>query len=112
ARILSRELTNALLRGFFEFARVQTPTGPDHFHALGRRRMVRAVRASDRALTAIGESFDFLLAVTPINADAAWKEFSADRSRTPALHYRMLEVDPAIAKRQLYNLPLDRLEDP
>ena len=53
--------------------------------------MVRAVRASDRALTAIGESFDFLLAVTPINADAAWKEFSADRSKTPALHYRMLE---------------------
>jgi hypothetical protein len=71
ARALSRELTNALLRTFFEFARVQTPTSPEHFHALGRRRTVRAVHASDRALAAISESFDFLLAVTPVNAERA-----------------------------------------
>jgi uncharacterized protein (TIGR02421 family) len=112
ARALSRELTNALLRGVFEFARVQTPTSPEHFHSLGRRRMVRAVRASDRELVDIGESFDFLLAVTPVNGEEAWKEFCADRTRTPKLHYRMLELDPAIGKRRLYNLPLDRLEDP
>ncbi len=112
ARVLSRELTNALLRGFFEFARVQTSTIPEHFLALGRRRMVRAVRASDLELAEISESFDFLLAVTPVNGEAAWKEFSADRTRTPKLHYRMLELDPAIGKRRLYNLPLDRLEDP
>ncbi|MBA2540752.1 MAG: DUF1704 domain-containing protein [Deltaproteobacteria bacterium] len=112
ARTLSRELTNALLRGFFEFARVQTPTTPNHFLALGRRRMVRAVRASDRELAEISDSFDFLLAVTPVNGEGAWKEFRANRTHTPRLHYRMLELDPAIGKRRLYNLPLDRLEDP
>jgi uncharacterized protein (TIGR02421 family) len=112
-RTLSRELTNALLRTFFEFARVQTPTDPQHFHALGRRRMVRAVRDSDRALAEISASFDFLLAVTPVNTEAAWQEFCANgRARAPTLHYRLLELDPALGKRRLYNLPLDRLEDP
>ncbi|MGE0551386.1 MAG: flavohemoglobin expression-modulating QEGLA motif protein [Kofleriaceae bacterium] len=113
ARVLSRELTNALLRALFEFARVQTPTSPKHFYALGRRRMVRAVGASDHVLAEISNSFDFLLAVTPVNGEAAWKEFCEHkRKRTPKLHYRMLELDPAIGKRRLYNLPLDRLEDP
>ena len=113
ARVLSRELTNALLRAFFEFARVQTPTSPEHFHALGRRRTVRAVHDSDRVLAEISESFDFLLAVTPVNTEAAWQEFcDGGRKRTPKLHYRMLELDPAVGKRRLYNLPLDRLEDP
>ncbi|HEY5928083.1 MAG TPA: tyrosine/phenylalanine carboxypeptidase domain-containing protein [Kofleriaceae bacterium] len=113
AHALSRELTNALLRTFFEFARVQTPTDPQHFHTLGRRRTVRAVRESDRALAEISESFDFLLAVTPVNSEAAWREFcDSGRSRAPTLHYRLLELDPALGKRRLYNLPLDRLEDP
>ncbi len=113
ARALARELSHALQRAFFEFARVQTPVPPAHFQMLGRRRTVHAVRDSDRALAEISESFDFLLAVTPINADAAWQEFSSGgRTRGPALHYRMLEVDPALVKRRLYDLPLERLEDP
>lgn len=113
ARAFSRELTHALQRAFFEFARVQTKTSPAHFHMLGRRRFVRAVRAADAALADIGASFDFLLAVTPVNAEAAWQEFCAsNRKTTPTLHYRMLELDPAVGKRRLYELPLDRLEDP
>ncbi|CAN5736387.1 flavohemoglobin expression-modulating QEGLA motif protein [soil metagenome] len=113
ARVFSLELSHALQRAFFEFARVQTPVPPEHFHVLGRRRTVQAVRDSDRALAEISESFDFLLAVTPVNTDAAWQEFSASGcTRAPALHYRMLEVDPALVKRRLYDLPLERLEDP
>jgi uncharacterized protein (TIGR02421 family) len=113
ARAFARELTHALQRGFFEFARVQTKMSPAHFHVLGRRRFVRAVRAADAALAEIDASFDFLLAVTPVNTEAAWQEFCASsRTITPTLHYRMLELDPAIGKRHLYELPLDRLEDP
>lgn len=113
ARALARELTVALQRAFFEFARVQTKMSPAHFHMLGRRRFVRAVRAADVALAEIDASFDFLLAVTPVNTDAAWQEFCAShRTITPTLHYRMLELDPALGKRQLYAVPLDHLEDP
>jgi uncharacterized protein (TIGR02421 family) len=112
-RAFTRDLMHALQRGFFEFTRVQTPARPEHFQMMGRRRLVRAVRASDQELAAIGESFDFLLAVTPVNVDEAWAEFGASgRTRTPAFRYRMLEVDPELGKRSLYALPLDRLEDP
>lgn len=113
ARALHRELGHALQRAAFEFARVQTPVPPAHFHMLGRRRTVLAVRDSDLALAEISASFDFLLAVTPVNTEPAWQEFCASgRDRAPALHYRMLDVDPALVKRELYNLPLERLEDP
>jgi len=113
ARALSHELTDALQRAFFEFARVQTPVPPAHFHMLGRHRTVHAVRDSDRTLAEISESFDFLLAVTPINTDTAWQEFCAGgHRRAPSLHYRMLEIDPALVKRRLYDLPLEKLEDP
>ncbi|MEO8702980.1 MAG: tyrosine/phenylalanine carboxypeptidase domain-containing protein [Kofleriaceae bacterium] len=113
SRVLTRELTQALLAAFFEFARVQTATPPEHVQLLGRRRMVRAVRESDLALSEIGASFDFLLAISPINVDAAWQEFCVSgRTVTPRLHYRMLELDPALGKRRLYDLPIDRLEDP
>jgi uncharacterized protein (TIGR02421 family) len=110
---LTHQLTRALQLGFFEFTRVQTPARPEHFQMMGRRRVVRAVRESDRALAAIGASFDFLLAVTPLNADSAWEQFRASGyADTPTFHYRMLDVDPELGKRELYALPLDRLEDP
>ncbi|MBA3391113.1 MAG: DUF1704 domain-containing protein [Deltaproteobacteria bacterium] len=113
SRTFSRELMHALQRAFFEFTRVQTPAKPEHFQVLGRRRIVHAVRESDAALAEISASFDFLLAVSPVNTDAAWQEFCANgRTRAPTLHYRMLELDPELGKRQLYALPLERLEDP
>jgi uncharacterized protein (TIGR02421 family) len=110
-RAFSRDLMHALQRGFFEFTRVQTPAPPEHYQMLGRRRTVHAVREADHALAEA--NFDFLLAVTPVNAEAAWQEFcESDRTCTPTLRYRMLEVDPELGKRKLYALPLERLEDP
>ena len=112
-RALSAELSQALQRAFFEFARVQTPAQPSHYHAMGRHRMLQSVREADRALTKIERSFDFLLDVTPVNTEEAWEEFCASgRARAPTLRYRMLEVDPELAKRRLYDIRLDRLEDP
>ncbi len=112
-RALARDLMHALQHGFFEFTRVQTPAQPAHFQMMGRRRVVQAVRDSDRALARISSAFDFLLAVTPVNVDDAWLEFcDGHRAITPVLRYRMLELDPELGKRQLYDLPLDRLEDP
>jgi len=112
-RALARELSHALQRGFFEFTRVLTPARPAHFQMMGRRRLVHAVRDSDRALAEITGSFDFLLAVSPVNADEAWTEFSkGGRKHAPTLRYRVLALDPELGKRRLYALPLDRLEDP
>lgn len=112
-RALSEQLAGALQRGFFEFTRVQTQAKPEHYQMMGRTRLAAAVKRADRALCRIGNSIDFLLDVTPVNTEAAWDEFRAGGSRkTPTLHYRMLAIDPEIAKRALYSLPLERLEDP
>ena len=112
-RALTAELARALHRGFFEFTRVQTPARPEHYQMMGRRRLVRAVREADSALTEIGRSFDFLLDVSPVNVREAWQEFRRSGGvKAPAFRYRTLVVDPEMVKRRLYDLPLERLEDP
>jgi uncharacterized protein (TIGR02421 family) len=112
-RALSHEMARALQQGFFEFTRVQTSTAPAHYQMMGRHRMLRAVRQIDRELAEIESSFDSLLDVTPVNTAEAWQEFCASgQQRAPALRYRMLAVDPELVKRRLYDLPVERLEDP
>ncbi len=112
-RALARDLAQALQQGFFEFTRVQTPARPEHYQMMGRRSLVRAVREADAVLAEISTSFDFLLDVTPVNTEVAWDEFCrGGRARAPTLRYRMLAVDPELGKRRLYDLPLERLEDP
>lgn len=112
-RALARDFARALQQGFFEFTRVQTPARPEHYQMMGRRNLVRAVREADAVLAEISTSFDFLLDVTPVNTEVAWNEFcGGGRARAPTLQYRMLAVDPELVKRRLYDLPLERLEDP
>ncbi|MGH2822764.1 MAG: tyrosine/phenylalanine carboxypeptidase domain-containing protein, partial [Thermoleophilaceae bacterium] len=112
-RALARDLARALQQGFFEFTRVQTSARPQHYQMMGRRSLVRAVREADAVLAEISTSFDFLLDVTPVNTDVAWDEFCrGGRAHAPTLRYRMLAVDPELVKRRLYDLRLERLEDP
>ncbi len=112
-RQMERSLSLALKRTFFQFARDCTTHRPPHYHALGRRAMVKAVWRADRALAEVSDCFDFLLQVSPINGDLAWREFKRSSYRqTPAFYYRPLPVDPVVLKRKLYNTPVDRVEDP
>ena len=53
-------------------------TAPTH-RALGRQAFIDVVSRADRSIDDVAASFDFLLAVTPINAEAAWREFEASR---------------------------------
>jgi uncharacterized protein (TIGR02421 family) len=112
-RELRRSLTVALRRTFFDFSRTSTTHRPDHFHALGRRAVVKAVWDVDRMLTDVSDEFDFLLQVTPVNGEQAWHEFRRRQfERTPAFHYRPLPAEPVVLKRELYKAPVERIEDP
>ena len=85
---------------------------PTH-RALGRKAFVDAVARADRSMGEIAESFDFLLAVTPINADAAWHEFqSCGYRRAPRFLYRPLTVQVDAEKRKLFSIAFDSFEDP
>jgi uncharacterized protein (TIGR02421 family) len=81
--------------------------------ALGRRLFVEAVRRLDERIDEVANSFDFLLAVTPINADIAWQDFRASGfRRAPRLLYRPLALEIDDEKRRLHSISFDNLEDP
>ncbi len=112
-RTLARLMARSLQRTAFEFARAETSDRSMHFHALGRRTFVAAASRVDSQLTAVAESFDLLLSVTPINSDRAYKTFRRSKfARAPRFHYRPMAVDPDLLKRQLWNIKIERVEDP
>ena len=108
-----RSLSRTLKRMFYDFAHSRSTQCPPHFQELGRRAVVKAVWEVDRRLSEVSNAFDFLLQLTPVNSDEAWSEFKKTRcERTPEFHYRATPFDPGDLKRQLYQIPLDRVEDP
>lgn len=112
-RAVHRQLSRALKRALFEFTRSQTTHLPPHYQALGRRAMVRAVWEVDGQLAEISNGFDFLLHVTPANPEQAWRAFKKSRCTiVPEFLYRPLPAEPALLKRQLYEIPIERVEDP
>jgi uncharacterized protein (TIGR02421 family) len=113
ARSLRHGLSLALRQTYYEFARSRTTHRPAHFHALGRKAVVKAVWDIDRQLAAVSNQFDYLLQLTPVNTNGAWKQFQRERfQKAPEFHYRPLPVDPTVLKRQLYKVPIERVEDP
>ena len=112
-RQLRRGLSQALRRAFYQFTHAETTQRPKHYQVLGRRAMVQAVWQVDRQLAEVSDSFDFLLQVTPANAEQAWREFEKKRFEvSPTFQYRPLSVDTAVLKRRLYSAPVERVEDP
>ena len=112
-RLNSRTLHNALEQASFAFVRARKTLRPAHFHAPGRRSVVKSVLDIDRQLADIDRSFDLLLQATPVNAESAWREFRRSGfEKPPEFHYRPLSFDPTLLKRQLYLIPVERIEDP
>ena len=112
-RALRRQLSRALQRAFYQYARSNTTADPAHRHALGRRALVKAVWTADRGLAEVSDAFDFLLQVTPVNTERAWTAFKRTRfERMPQFLYRPRTVAPSLLKRSLYAVPLERVDDP
>jgi len=112
-RRLRRGLCGALKGAAFEFTTRHTTQRPRHYHALGRGKFVKAVWEVDRKLAEVSNAFDFLLLSTPRNTDAAWAAFRRSRfNETPSFSYPPLPFEPSIAKRKLYGIPVERIEDP
>ena len=104
---------DALLQAAHAFLAQISPDAPPSHRALGRRSFIDAARSVDRKLLRVSTSFDFLLSVSPINSEAAYEQFKADKDeKTPTFRYRPLTVDPDLAKRALYAIDLRRVEDP
>lgn len=112
-RNLHQGLALALKQAVFEFSISQTSHRPPNYQALGRRAVVKAVWEIDKQLSEISNSFDFLLNVTPINTESAWNKFKQSNfEKVPILYYRPLPISPPIVKRKLYDIRIERVEDP
>jgi uncharacterized protein (TIGR02421 family) len=112
-RSIRHHVHSALEQAYFAFAQQRTSLRMPHYHALGGRAVEQAVLDIDRQLVDIARSFDLLLQATPVNAEAAWREFRRSRfEKQPVFYYRPLAIDPALLKRQLYLIPVERIEDP
>lgn len=112
-RALHRGVSRAMKKAFFAFAKEQTSAEPDHYNVFGRRNVTKAVWEADSALAEIDDAFDFLLQVTPVNSAEAWEAFKESCYRTdPVFSYRPRPFDPAVIKRKLYAVKLEKVEDP
>lgn len=112
-RQISRRVTVSTDRAAYRFIRTRTNARPLHYHQLGRRAVVRAVFDVDARLAAVGERFDVLLQVTPVDAERAFSEFKKARfQRAPLFQYRPLPVDPGRLKHELWAARPERVEDP
>ena len=112
-RSLRSQLSRAIQQAAYEFAVNQTTHRPRHYQSLGRRAFVKAVTDIDRQLAAVASSFDLLLMVTPVNGNAAYRSFiRRKKSVPPRFRYRPLDVDPVQLQRALFQVPIDRVEDP
>lgn len=110
---LARQLSSALKHCFYDFSCANTAQCPVHYHALGRRALVKAAWTVDGELAAVGNAFELLLLCTPVNAEQEWERFRRkDHAQIPRFRYRPLPLDPVLTKRRLYAIPVERIEDP
>jgi uncharacterized protein (TIGR02421 family) len=112
-RSISHCVQGALDHAYFTFVQQRKSLRPAHYHAPPRDAVVSDVLQIDRQLTEIDRSFDLLLQATPVNAESAWREFRRTRfEKPPVFYYRPIPLDPTLLKRQLYLIPVERIEDP
>lgn len=105
--------SKALRKTFYEFIRIQTKLPVRHYQMLGQRMVSESTWHIDESLAGIDDRFRFLLLVTPINISGAWRQFRESRFETiPEFHYRLMPLDPDVVKRDLYNIPVEQVEDP
>jgi uncharacterized protein (TIGR02421 family) len=67
--------------------------------------------AVDRELSALADSFRFLLDLTPVDLPEARRTFDAT-GRPPTFTYRPLEDDPGLAAKRLAEVRVDGVADP
>ena len=110
---LRRQLDRALRDALVVFARRFAKVVPVHAQAFARRRLLKTARDVDRRLTVVSNALRYLYLVTPTNSDQAFHEFTAGGcERAPRFEYRPIDFGPQLLKREIYAIPLERVEDP
>ncbi|MBW8241824.1 DUF1704 domain-containing protein [Muricauda oceani] len=106
-------LTEAMQRAIYDFIRIQTICGISSYNALGQSHPKEKVFDIDRKLSDIENSYQFLWLVSPSNIhDIKNTFFESGFKNLLDYHYRLLPIDPDLLKRNLYDLKIEKIEDP
>jgi uncharacterized protein (TIGR02421 family) len=112
-RKLRTRIANILKKAAFEFVRVQSSNEFTHYLMLGKTMLTNLVRSADKKIAEVSERMNFLMRVTPVNDVSAWEKFKEGKFRkVPLFKYRLIPLDPELEKRKLYDIELERIEDP
>ena len=112
-RSVSAGVDRAIKEGAAAYACDLTPYQPSQWRELGRSLVSEADWEVDRELSDIAGRFDFLMAISPVDADEAWEAFrDADFATEPRFRYRPLAFDPEEAKAELYGIDIGAVSDP
>ena len=106
-------VTTAMKKAIFDFIRIQTACGIGSYNLLGQRWPRDMVFGIDEKLAEIEQTYEFLWLVSPSNIANIKDTFFESRFKTVLdYHYRLLPIDPDVLKRKLYDLKIEKIEDP
>ena len=112
-RRLYSGFSEAFKKSVFDFVTVQTNHKVAGFQSLARKKITTDVWETDKRLFEIDNKIQFLMLVSPVNGNMAWNEFKKSRyKKKPVFHYRMMPFDPDLLKRKLYNIGIEKIDDP
>ncbi|RAV28644.1 flavohemoglobin expression-modulating QEGLA motif protein [Sinomicrobium soli] len=107
------DFARAIRKTLFEYLRVQTTSGIASYHALGKSQIQEEVLKTDRELSEIQNTYQFLLQVAPVNLEQIKDDFfSSNFKKLSKYQYRLLTADPDLLKRKLFNLQIEKIDDP
>ncbi|MDN3493586.1 flavohemoglobin expression-modulating QEGLA motif protein [Winogradskyella bathintestinalis] len=105
--------SETIKRAIHEFIRVQTTDDFENYLMFGKTNIDEITLTSDAELAEISEGMSFLLRTTPVNSNEEWTNFKKNEfKKTPEFKYRLISLDSEIEKRKLYNIPIDKVDDP
>jgi len=112
-RKLSVRYSEIIKRAAYEFMRVQTSNPFSSYSMMGKVLIDKKTLKADKKLAKISDNLSFLLAVTPVNSFAEWITFKkSNYRRNPDFQYRPIALDPEREKRKLFNIRIDKIQDP
>ena len=112
-RSLYSEFSRVFKKSVYDFLKVQSSHRVSGFQSLAKREIKEAVWKIDKQLVDIDKQLKFLMLLSPVNGNMAWKEFKKSKYKeAPVFHYRMMPADPELLKRQLYNIRVEEIDDP
>lgn len=108
-----KEFFYSLQKSLYVFIKNNTNYPGISYFSLGKKILVKNVKYIDKQLSEIDKKIDFLLMVSPVNADNTWKTFKKEKFKlSPGFEYRPIPFDPLLIKRELFNIHIEKIEDP